>query len=81
MRIPSLLKAAREKHMPRKRVKYQRKLHKKMKWITNGILMSINQKEKLYKNQTTCIFHSSLIFVQWFCMSDKKTNLRTIVQA
>ena len=43
------LDAAREKHMPRKRVKYKKKLHKKSKWITNGILRSINKKVKLYK--------------------------------
>ena len=35
--------------MPRKRVKYKKKLHKKSKWITNGILRSINKKDKLYK--------------------------------
>ena len=28
---------------------YQKKLHKKSKWITNGILNSINKKDKLYK--------------------------------
>ena len=43
------LNAAREKHMPRKRVKYKKKLHKKSKWITNGILRSINKKDMLYK--------------------------------
>ena len=26
-----------------------KKLHKKSKWITNGILNSINKKDKLYK--------------------------------
>ena len=47
--LSSRLNAAREKHMPRKRVKYKKKLHKKSKWITNGILRSINKKDKLYK--------------------------------
>ena len=32
--LSSRLNAAHEKHMPRKRVKYQNKLHKKSKWIT-----------------------------------------------
>ena len=44
-----LLNNAREKHLPKKRIKYQKKLHKKSKWITNGILNSINKKDKLYK--------------------------------
>ena len=47
--LSSRLNAAREKHMPRKRVKYKKKFHKKSKWITNRILMSINKKDKLYK--------------------------------
>ena len=45
----SLLNTAREKHLPKKRIKYQKKLHKKSKLITNGILNSINKKDKLYK--------------------------------
>ena len=40
---------AREKHLPKKKVKYKKSIHKKSKWITNGILKSINTKEKLYK--------------------------------
>ena len=39
---------AREKHLPKKRVKYQKKPHKKSKWMTNEILNSINKKDKLY---------------------------------
>ena len=35
--LSSQLNAAREKHMPRKRVKYQKKLHKKSKWITGNL--------------------------------------------
>ena len=30
-------------------VKFNRKKHKKAKWMTNGILKSINTKDKLYK--------------------------------
>ena len=44
-----LLNNARAKHLPKKRVKYQKKLHKKSTWISNGILNSINKKDKLYK--------------------------------
>ena len=42
-----LLNNARAKHLPKKRVKYQKKLHTKSKWITNGTLNSINKKDKL----------------------------------
>ena len=40
---------AREKHLPKKKVKYKKSIHKKSKWITSGILKSINTKDKLYK--------------------------------
>ena len=39
--LPQILKYAREKHLSKKKVKYQKKLHKKSKWISNGILKSI----------------------------------------
>ncbi len=45
----SLLTYAREKHLPKKRVRYNKKKHKKNKWMTNGILNSINMKDRLYK--------------------------------
>ena len=35
--------------MPRKRVRYDKKLHKDNPWMTTGILKSINAKDKLYK--------------------------------
>ena len=44
-----LLKYAREKHIPRVKVRYQKKKHKRSKWLTNGILNSINTKDRLYK--------------------------------
>ena len=42
-----LIKYATEKHIPR--VRYQKKKHKRSKWLTNGILNSINTKDRLYK--------------------------------
>ena len=36
-------------HIPKKKVKYQKKLHKKSKWISSEILKSINTKDRLYK--------------------------------
>ena len=47
--LSGLLKYAREKHLPKKTVKYQKKRHKKSKWISNGILKSINTKDRLHK--------------------------------
>ena len=35
--------------MPRKRVRYDKKLHKDNPWMTTGTLKSINAKDKLYK--------------------------------
>ena len=40
---------AREKHLPKKKVSCKKSIHKKSKWITNGILKSINTKDTLYK--------------------------------
>ena len=45
-----LLSTAKDKHLPTKIVKFNRKKHKRAKWMTNGILKSINTKDKLYKN-------------------------------
>ena len=44
-----LLQNAKEKHLPKKRVRYGKKNHKSSKWITNGILKSINTKDRMYK--------------------------------
>ena len=45
----SFIVYAKDKHLPKKLVKYNKKKHKKSKWMTNGILRSINTKDKLYK--------------------------------
>ena len=44
-----LISYVRKKHLPKKLIKYNKKKHKKSKWITNGILRSITTKDKLYK--------------------------------
>ena len=44
-----LIKYAREKHIPRIKVRYQKKKHKRSKWLTNGILNSINTKDRFFK--------------------------------
>ena len=44
-----LLTTVKDKYLPKKKVKFNRKKHKMAKWMTNGILKSINTKDKLYK--------------------------------
>ena len=44
-----LLQNAKEKHLPKKRVRYDTKKHKSSNLITNGILKSINTKDRMYK--------------------------------
>ena len=44
-----LLSTAKEKHLPKKMVKFDKRKHKKAKWMTNGLLKSINNKDRLYK--------------------------------
>ena len=44
-----LLSAAKEKHLPKKMVKFDKRKQKKTKWMTNGLLQSINNKDRLYK--------------------------------
>ena len=39
---------AKNKHLPMKSVRYQKRKHKKSKWMTTGILNSINTKDRLY---------------------------------
>ena len=44
-----LVTSAKNKHLPKKIVRFNKKKHKKAKWLTNGILKSINIKDKMYK--------------------------------
>ena len=37
------------KHLSMKSVRYQKRKHEKSKWMTTGILNSINTKDRLYK--------------------------------
>jgi len=48
-KLEQTLRAAHEKHIPVKFVKYNKHKHKLTKWITNGILSSIKFRDKLYR--------------------------------
>ena len=45
----TLFQLAKNKHLPMKSVRCQKRKHKKSKWMTSGILNSINTKDGLYK--------------------------------
>lgn len=47
--IQTTLTKAKDKHMPRKTVKYHKHKHKLSSWITNGIVKSIKYRDMLYK--------------------------------
>ena len=44
-----LVQEAKSKHLPIKRIKFNKYKHKKCRWITNGILKSIKPKDIIYK--------------------------------
>ena len=43
------LQYAKEKHLPTRKLKFNKYEHKQQKWLTNGILKSLKTKNKLYK--------------------------------
>ena len=45
----TLFQLAKNNHLPMKSVRYQKRKHKKSKWMTTGILNSINTKDGLYE--------------------------------
>ena len=45
----NILTQAKQRCMPEKIVKFNKNKHKKSPWMTRGILISINSKNKLYK--------------------------------
>ncbi len=49
-----LIKYAKNKHLYKKTVKFNKRKHKKSKWITYGILNSINTRDRLYKVFIQC---------------------------
>ena len=45
----NMVNIAKNKHLPKKVVRFNKKKYKKAKWLTNGILKSINTKDTMYK--------------------------------
>ena len=44
-----LINYAKNKYLQKKRIKYKKNTHFKSKWMTKGLLNSINTKDRLYK--------------------------------
>ena len=47
--IHNKIEQLKEKHLTSKKVKYNKHKHKKLSWITTGIIKSIKFRDKLYK--------------------------------
>ena len=45
----SIIQEVKNKHLPTKKIKFNKYKHKKNKWITRGILKSIKTKNMIYK--------------------------------
>ena len=59
-RFITLINDAKEKHLPKKTEKFNKRKHKKSKWMTYGILKSINTKDKLYKKIVKADIHDDI---------------------
>ncbi len=59
--LHNVIQIAKNKHMPCKLVKYDKYKHKKTKWITSGIIKSIQYRNNLYK-QLKMTHHGSTQF-------------------
>ena len=59
-RFITLINDAKEKQLPKKTVKFNKKKHKKSKWMTYGILKSINTKDILYKKLVKADIHDEI---------------------
>ena len=56
----TLINDAKEKHLPKKTVKFNKEKHKKSKWMAYGILKTINIKDILYKKLVKPDIHDAI---------------------
>ena len=66
----NILVQAINKHIPLKRIKFNKHKHKRNKWITLGIIKSIKFRDNLYRNMKLCP-HNTLEYIHM------KQNLKT----
>ena len=71
--LETILTKAKEKHMPIRKIKFNKYKHKKNNWISNGILRSIKFRDNLYK-KLKCTSHESPLY------GPTKINLKTYNQ-
>ena len=69
-KMTDILQKLKDKIMPRKFIKFNKRKHKKQPWITTGIIKSINEKDKMYK-MLIKLSPNSIAY------QDLKTNLQT----
>ena len=72
----TLLATAKDKHLPTKVVKFNRKKHEVAKWMTKGKLKSINTKDKLYKN----LVEMNINNVQYAALKAEFTNFKNTLR-
>ena len=57
--LESIIEKSRELHFPDKLVKYNKRRHKDKKWITYGIINSINKRDRMYR-ELKCLPHNDM---------------------
>ena len=67
-----LLSTAKENHLPKKMVKFNKRKHKKAKWMSNGLLKSINTKDRLYKK----LIRTDIEDPQYVTLKNEFTNFK-----
>ena len=71
-----LLSTAKENHLPKKIVKFDKRKHKKAKWMSNGLLKSINTKDRLYKK----LIKTDIEDPQYVTLKNEFTNFKNTLR-
>ena len=82
--INKVLSDAIDKHMPLHTAKFNKYKHKRSEWMTNGLLISIKYRDKLYKNLKTSSLETEYdrrsINLKTYDNILKKNNQRSQIQ-
>ena len=71
-----LLSTAKEKQLPKIIVKFDKRKHKKAKWMINGLLKSINTKDRLYKK----LISTDIEDPQYVTLKNEFTNFKNTLR-
>ena len=77
--IESAIANAMDIHLAKKVVKFNSRKHKKEPWMTDGILNSINHKNKLYKRLKKARSNSPEYDIKFFSFNTYRNSLRRII--